>query len=226
MEYKGRLYVVATPIGNLQDITLRAIKALNSVGAILCEDTRQAKKLLSKYEVEMTNLIPFNEFNENNVLFKALELLKNIDVALISDAGTPLISDPGYKLVVEAKKRGIRVVPIPGPSAILTALSASGLPTDKFSYLGFLPKSSARAAKILESYKSLQTTIVLYESPYRLLNTLKLINTIFGDIGVVLARELTKIHEEYVTGTVYSLIKRYASTTPKGEFVILFSNKS
>jgi 16S rRNA (cytidine1402-2'-O)-methyltransferase len=221
----GNLYIVATPIGNMQDITFRAILTLNEVGAVLCEDTRQTKKLFERYEIKTTQLIPLNEFNEENVLHEVLELLKTVDVALVSDAGTPLISDPGYRLVVEARKRNIRVIPIPGASAIITALSASGLPTDKFVFLGFLPKKNGKAVKKLESVKGLDTTVVLYESPHRVAQTLKLIMEILGDIRVTVARELTKIHEEIYSDTVSALLLMYEKKQPKGEFVILFSTR-
>ena len=221
----GNLYIVATPIGNMQDITSRALLTLNEVGAVLCEDTRQAKKIFEKYEIKTTRLIPFNEFNEENILYEALELLKNNDVALVSDAGTPLISDPGYRLVFEAKKRGIRVIPIPGPSAVVAALSASGLPTDKFVFLGFLPKTHTKAVKNLEMVKGLETTVVLYESPHRILQTLNLIKELFGDIEVTVARELTKLHEEIFSTKIVGLLEKYTKQAPKGEFVLLFSTK-
>ncbi len=222
----GNLYIVATPIGNMQDITSRALSTLNEVGAVLCEDTRQTKKLLEKYEIKNGRLIPFNEFNEENVLYEALSLLKTVDVALVSDAGTPLISDPGYRLVSEARKRGIRVIPVPGPSALITALSSSGLPTDKFVFLGFLPKTRSKAIKNLESVKSLETTVVLYESPHRICETLELIKGVFDDIEITVARELTKIHEDIFSNKASELTKLYSTKQPKGEFVLLFSTKN
>lgn len=221
----GNLYIVATPIGNMQDITSRALLTLNEVGAVLCEDTRQTKKLLERHEIKQQKLIPLNEFNEDNVLYEALELLQKTDIALVSDAGTPLISDPGYRLVYEAKKRGITVIPIPGPSAVVTALSASGLPTDKFVFLGFLPKTASKAEKLLGEASNLQTTVILYESPYRVIKTLELIKKIFGEIEVTVARELTKIHEEIFAKNVSDLLVQYEKTPPKGEFVLLFSTK-
>lgn len=220
------LYIVATPIGNLQDITSRALQTLNEVGAVLCEDTRMTKKLFDKYKIQASHLIPMNEFNEEKVVFDALKLLESVDVALVSDAGTPLISDPGYRLVHEAKKRGITVIPIPGPSALIAALSACGLPTDKFVFLGFLPKTRAKALKNLEAVKELEMTVVLYESPYRILQTLELIREHFGDIEVTVARELTKIHEEIFSMKASLLLDKYTKQTPKGEFVLLFSTKA
>lgn len=221
----SNLYIVATPIGNMQDITSRALLTLNEVGAVLCEDTRQTKKLFEKYEIKATHLIPLNEFNEENVLYEALNLLKTVDVALVSDAGTPLISDPGYRLVSEARKRGITVIPIPGPSAVIAALSASGLPTDKFYFLGFLPKTRSKAVRNLETVKNLETTVVLYESPHRVLETLELIKEIYGDIEVTVARELTKLHEEIHSNAVTKLLEEYGKKQPKGEFVLLFSTR-
>ncbi len=221
----NNLYIVATPIGNMQDITSRAMLTLDEVGAILCEDTRETKKLLEKYEIKTSHLIPFNEFNEENVLYEVLELLKTVDVALVSDAGTPLISDPGYKLVSYARKRGIKVIPIPGPSAIITALCASGLPTDKFTFLGFLPKTQGKAVTILENTKKMELTVILYESPHRIIKTLETINNVFGDIEVTIARELTKVYEEIFSDKCLNLIEKYANKNPKGEFVLLFSTK-
>lgn len=225
MNYKGALYIVATPIGNLHDITLRAITVLNSVETVLCEDTRQTKKIFAKHNIKTKNLIPLNEFNEENVLFEAVRILENADVALVSDAGTPLISDPGFRLVSEAKKRGIKVIPIPGPSAVIAALSSSGLPTDKFVFLGFLPKTRNKAENILKKFTGLKTTIVLYESPHRIIPTLKLIEILFGDIDVTLARELTKVHEEILSEPASKLIQKYENNKPRGEFVILLNIK-
>lgn len=221
----GNLYIVATPIGNLQDITSRALLTLNEVGAVLCEDTRQTKKLFEKYEIKTAHLMPLNEFNEENVLYEVLSLLKTVDVALVSDAGTPLISDPGYRLVSEARKRGIRVIPIPGPSALIAALSSSGLPTDKFIFLGFLPKTRTKALKQLEMVKNLETTVILYESPHRVPQTLELLKELFGPIEVTIARELTKLHEEIFSMGIDTLLEKYKKQAPKGEFVILFSTK-
>lgn len=218
------LYIVATPIGNLQDMTLRAISTLKSVETIFCEDTRQTHKLLEHYQISNKRLIPLNEFNEENVIFEAIKLLETDNIALVSDAGTPLISDPGYRLVVEAKKRGINIVPIPGPSAVIAALSVAGLPTDRFMFLGFLPKTMGKAKMILDTVRSTKTTVVLYESPHRIVKTLKLIDEIFGDIEVTIERELTKVHEEVITDRVSTFIRSYENKQPKGEFVLLFSS--
>ena len=219
--YKGTLYVVATPIGNLQDITFRAIEVFKNVGAIVCEDTRVTSVLLQKFNIKKP-LIAANEFNEEQIQYEVLKILETSDVALVSDAGTPLISDPGYRLVSSAKKRGIRVVPIPGASAVTAALSASGLPTDKFVSLGFLPKTKGKAVKLLERFGKLETTVVFFESPHRIIETLNLVKELFGDIEVTLGRELTKKFEEITTRSVSAHLEGFETKPPKGEFVILF----
>ncbi|MDO8269165.1 MAG: 16S rRNA (cytidine(1402)-2'-O)-methyltransferase [Candidatus Levybacteria bacterium] len=224
MNSKGTLYIVATPIGNLQDITLRALEVLRTVHTIVCEDTRVTSVLLNKFDIKKP-LIPLNEFNEEQVVYGILKQLETQDVALVSDAGTPLISDPGFRLVNSARKNGIAVIPIPGPSALIAALSASGLPTDKFSFLGFLSKSKTKNLKLLEQYQKLETTVILYESPHRILPTLEVIAEVFGDIEITIARELTKIYEEIITNTASSFIERYKNAPPKGEIVVLFSTK-
>lgn len=224
MNSKGTLYIVATPIGNLQDITLRALEVLRTVQTIVCEDTRVTSVLLNKFDIKKP-LIALNEFNEEQVVFGILKQLETHDVALVSDAGTPLISDPGFRLVNSARKNGTAVIPIPGPSALIAALSASGLPTDKFSFLGFLSKSKTKNLKLLEQYATLETTVILYESPHRILPTLEVIAEVFGDIEVTIARELTKIYEEIITNTALFFIDRYTKTPPKGEIVVLFSTK-
>ena len=221
---KGNLYIVATPIGNLQDITLRAIEALKNVDFIVCEDTRVTLRLLNHYKIKKP-LIALNEFNEEQILYEILKKLETKACALVSDAGTPLISDPGYRLVKEAKRKKFQVIPVPGASALIAALSVSGLPTDKFIYLGFLPKSEARAGKLLNKTKLLEQTVILYESPHRIVKTLELIANIFGDIEITIARELTKIYEETRSEKVSTHIEHYKKILPKGEFVVLFSLK-
>lgn len=225
MSENGTLYVVATPIGNLQDITYRAVTTLKEVSLIVCEDTRVTGRLLGKYEIS-NKLIPVNEFNEEQVVYEVIKQLEKVNVALVSDAGTPLISDPGFRVVREARKRGFRVEPIPGPSAVIAALSASGLATDKFFFLGFLSKSETKATVALETVKPLQTTIVLYESPHRIVETLQIIQKVFGDIDITIARELTKIYEEIISNKASELIASYSTQQPKGEIVILFSTKN
>lgn len=224
VENLGSLFVVATPIGNLNDVTLRAIEVLKTVDTVVCEDTRVTSTLLNKYGIKKP-LVVLNEFNEEQQTYNVLKLLENENVALISDAGTPLISDPGFRLIKSARQKGVKVVPIPGASAIIAALSVVGLPTDKFAFLGFLPKSKSKSTQILKPFKTIGITIVLYESPHRIVKTLEAIYEVFGDIQISFARELTKIHEEIVSDTISSLIKLYETSKPKGEFVILFSTK-
>lgn len=221
---KGSLYIVATPIGNLQDITFRAVEILKNVDFIICEDTRVTSRLLNHYEIKKP-MIALNEFNEDQILYEILGKLENGSGALVSDAGTPLISDPGYRLVKEAKKKGFLISPIPGASAVISALSVSALPTDKFLFLGFLPKSEARSGKLLNKVKLLEQTVILYESPHRIMKTLELIQNIFGDIEITIARELTKIYEEVRSEKTSSFIEHYRKTAPKGEFVVLFNLK-
>ena len=225
MRNEGKLYVMATPIGNLQDITLRAIDTLKNVHTVVCEDTRVTSILLSKHNIKKP-LIAINEFNEEQMIYQIIKLLETSDVALVSDAGTPLISDPGYRLVTAARSKEIKVIPIPGASAVVTALSASSLPTDKFIFLGFLPKSKAKAAKALTEVKSLKTTVVLYESPHRITACIENILEVFGDIEVTIARELTKLYEEITTKKASEFIALYKDREPKGEIVVLFSTKS
>jgi 16S rRNA (cytidine1402-2'-O)-methyltransferase len=221
-KHMNNLYIVATPIGNLQDITLRALEILRNVDLIVCEDTRVTSRLLKKYEIKKP-LLAINEFNEEQLIYSIINKLQTQNIALVSDAGTPLISDPGFRLVEKARAKGGRVIPIPGPSAFVAALSASGLPTDKFTFLGFLSKSQVKNEKLLHSYKSLRQTIILYESPHRLLKTLETIQNVFGDIEITVARELTKIYEEIFPEQISCLITKYNKSTPKGEFVLLIS---
>lgn len=220
------LFVVATPIGNMGDVTLRAIETLKSVSIIICEDTRVTGNLLSKLEIAGKKLIALNEFNEEQIVYQVLKELETENTALVSDAGTPLISDPGYRLVSEARKKDIKVVTIPGASSVIAALSASGLPTDKFVFLGFLPKTQGKTDRLLKEYASLDSkpTIIFFESPHRLLKTLENLQVLFGDIQITIARELTKIHEEIITDTATSLLDKYKNGV-KGEIVILFSLK-
>jgi 16S rRNA (cytidine1402-2'-O)-methyltransferase len=199
-ETAGTLYVVATPIGNLEDITLRAIRILKEVRLIAAEDTRRTRILLDKYEIStpLTSLYDQNEAKKSGLLIA--RLLKGEDVAYVSDAGTPGISDPGYILVREAVSRGIRVAPIPGASALIAALSVSGLPMDSFVFLGFLPSKSMRRRKLLTSLREDERTLIFYESPHRLLASLKDIAAVLGDREMVVSREMTKIHEKFLRG--------------------------
>jgi len=223
----GKLFIVATPIGNLNDITYRAIETLKNVDIVLAEDTRHSKKLFTHFEIS-TPLKAFHEHNEREKTESIIsELNSGISIALISDAGTPLISDPGYFLVSHAKKEGIEVVPIPGPSAIITALSASGLASNSFSFFGFLPPKKIARIKYLQNKTALNETIIFYESPKRILATLTDMLEVFGtERKVCLAKELTKSFETIRTDKIEHLIE-YLTTDlahQKGEFVILISS--
>lgn len=221
----GTLFIVSTPIGNLKDITLHALETIKDVDYILCEDTRVTGKLLNNYLIAK-RMVAFNEFNEN---LKCEEILADLagdkTIALMSDAGTPLVSDPGYKLVREAIARGIKVESIPGASAVVTALTVSGMAPDRFLYLGYLPKKDGKRYSLLTEVKTLKdsfkTTVIFYESPFRVLETLKNISDVFGDIDVVVTRELTKLHEEVRREKVSEAIEYFTKTAPKGEFTIL-----
>ena len=222
----GSLYIIATPIGNLGDITLRAIETLKNVDMVLAEDTRHSKKLFDHYEIKST-LTAFHEHNENE---KASGIISEIhsgkSIALISDAGTPLISDPGYQLVSEAKKIGINVVPIPGPNAAIAALSSSGIASNSFSFFGFLPSKQNSRLKILKTKRSLDETIIFYESPKRILATIKDMMVVFGETRrVCLAKELTKSFETILNDNLMALMD-YLESDPshqKGEFVLIVS---
>ena len=218
----GTLYIVATPIGNLEDITTRAVRILGEVDLIACEDTRQTRKLLDRYSIARP-LVSYHEHNEqarSADLLRELEAGKNI--ALVSDAGTPLIADPGYRLVEQARNVGITVCPIPGPSALLAALSASGLPTDSFSFHGFLPPKRGQRRKFLEDLRASDATLVFYEAPHRLLDALEDIEEILGPRPVVVARELTKIHEEFLRGTAAELRETLEKRpSVKGEITLM-----
>jgi 16S rRNA (cytidine1402-2'-O)-methyltransferase len=218
----GTLYIVATPIGNLEDITFRAVRVLREADLIACEDTRQTRKLLDRYGIAK----PLTSYHEHNELRRSAELLGELqagkNIALVTDAGTPLISDPGYRLVAGARKLGIPVSPIPGPGAFLAALSASGLPTDSFVFLGFLPPKKSQRRKALESWKSFPATLVFYEAPHRIVETLQDIEEVLGTRDVVLARELTKVHEEFLSGPSAEVLEALARRPPlKGEITLL-----
>ena len=222
----GTLFIVATPIGNLDDITFRAVQVLKSVDIVLAENTRHSKKLLLHLDISKT-IRAFHEHNEREKT-KAIisEIRSGKSIALISDAGTPLISDPGYFLVAQAKKEGLKVVPIPGPSALITALSASGLASDSFTFLGFLPSKQTARVKLLKSLVGRTETSIFYESPKRILATLTDMHSIYGDSReVCLAKELTKVFETIQTGSIPNLIDYLTidQNHQKGEFVILIS---
>ena len=215
------LYLVATPIGNLEDITLRALRVLREVSLIAAEDTRRTGILLQHYDIH-TPLISYHEHNERRRVPRLLEALAGGDVALVSDAGTPLINDPGAAIVQAALAAGHRVTPVPGASAPLTALIASGLPTEAFLYLGYLPRKTAARRAFLERVAGLPYTLLLLETPQRLRAALDDLAAVFGaDRPLVVARELTKQHEEFIRGTVADAIAHFAAHDPRGEFVLV-----
>jgi 16S rRNA (cytidine1402-2'-O)-methyltransferase len=223
----GILYLVATPIGNLEDITFRAVRILREVDVIACEDTRQTRKLLDHYDIHKP-LVSCHEHNEAVRAGKLVETLQQgRHVALVSDAGTPLVSDPGYRVVTRALECGITVVPVPGPSAILAALGASGLPTDAFYFAGFLPARPAQRRNALEKLKDQQATVICYEAPHRILETLADIEHVLGNRPVAVAREITKLHEEFLRGPAGS-VRRQLEERPalKGEITLLIGKTS
>ena len=222
---KGTLFVVSTPIGNLEDITLRALRILKEVDLIAAEDTRRTGLLLKHFGIET----PLTSYFEGNELKKGEWLITRLKegdrIALVSDAGTPGISDPGYRLVRLAIENGIPVIPIPGPSAIITALSVSGLPTDSFIFKGFLSHKSKKRRDQIQQLKKLRETLIFYESPHRIHQTLQDIFEILGDREMVLARELTKIYEEILRGKVSEVIRQIEDRKLKGEITLVISGK-
>lgn len=240
----GTLYIVSTPIGNLEDITIRALKVLSSVDIIVSEEPKATGLLLQLLKARFPEyfiagrkekIISCNEFEEE---FKIYELLKLLDdgtkIAFVSQAGTPLISDPGFKLVREAQKNDIEVIAIPGVSAPITAISISGLPSDKFFFLGFLPKSEEKSRKKLADLQNMLgvskenniPTLILFESPHRITQTLKILKDVFGNINIVVARELTKKFEEVQNKKISEFINLYDNKPPKGELTLLFNTKT
>jgi len=216
------LYIVATPIGNLEDITLRALRVLSEVGLIAAEDTRKTRRLLTVYGIK-TPLTSYHEHNKKAKLIYLLNRLEEKDVALVSEAGMPGLSDPGYELIVAAAQRGISVVPIPGPSVVVTALVISGMPTHQFTYLGFLSRKRGERKRLLESIAGEPRTIVAFESPHRLLNTLNDLVKVLGDRRIAIGRELTKIHEEVFRGRISEAIEHFKE--PRGEFTLVIDGK-
>src|SRR5437016_1959218 len=208
----GTLYVVATPIGNLEDVSARALRVLREVGLIACEDTRHTRTLLNHFGIE-TKTISYHEHNEREravELFRLLEAGK--DIAIVSDAGTPLISDPGFRIVSAAIQRGVSIIPVPGPAAFVAALVASGLPCDQFLFGGFLPARASARRKRLQELRPIRATLVVYEAPHRIARTLKDAVEIFGNRPGAVARELTKLHEETVRGSLAELAERFSET--------------
>jgi 16S rRNA (cytidine1402-2'-O)-methyltransferase len=211
---------VPTPIGNLEDITLRALRILREVRLIAAEDTRTTRILLDHYDIQ-TPLTAYHEHNKLTKLDAIFDALAAGDIALVSDAGTPGISDPGFELIREAISRGIKIVPLPGPSAIVTALVASGLPTDGFIYLGFLPRKAKALHDALRELASERRTLVAYESPHRLTDTLAAIIEVLGDRSVAVGRELTKMFEEIRRGPVSEVLAHYQAQEPRGEITLI-----
>lgn len=216
----GKLYIVSTPIGNLEDITLRAIRILKEVSIIAAEDTRHTQKLLNHYQIA-THQTSYHDHNKEEKAEILISKIKNgKDAALVCDAGTPGISDPGYYLIKRSIEEAIQIVPIPGVSAVIAGLSVSGLPTDRFVFEGFLPKGKARQ-KYLKTLEKEERTIILYESPHRLLKTLRDIHDILGNRRIVVGRELTKLHEEIARGTAQEIISAFENKKIKGEITII-----
>ncbi len=221
----GTLYLVSTPIGNLEDITYRAVKVLLSVDLIAAEDTRKTRILLDHYHIDKP-LLSYYSYNEQVRAPQLIEkLVAGNSIALVSDAGTPGISDPAYHIVRQALEKGIAIIPIPGPTAFISALIASGLPTDRFVFEGFLPQKKGRATK-LELLKFETRTVVLYESPHRILKTINDLFVHFGNRRIVVARELTKKFEEIVRGPIDAVLIELKKKTPRGEYVVIVEGAS
>ncbi len=223
----SKLYIVSTPIGNLEDITLRALNILKQVDLIACEDTRTTRKLLSRYQI----LKPLTSYHEHNEIEKAKELLSMLQeghsIALVTDAGTPGVSDPGYRIVKLASENGVQIFSVPGPSAAIAALSISGLPTSGFTFLGFPPKQKKRLIEYLERIKDYPETLVFYESPRRVIKTLESMAEVFGERNASLGREITKMYEETLRGTLSEIVTTLKSRDNlKGEFTLVIEGNS
>jgi 16S rRNA (cytidine1402-2'-O)-methyltransferase len=222
---RGTLYIVATPIGNLEDLTIRGLRILKEVAAIACEDTRQTVKLLNKYGIHK-KLISYYQPREGQRIPRILGLLESgEDVALVSDAGTPGISDPGFRLIREALKLGFKIVPVPGPSALVAALSAAGLPTHRFLFLGFPPPKKEQTQKLLQSLGREEATLIFYLPLRRLDEFLELAQGALGDREAVVAREMTKIHEEFLRGRISKIREESKTTSRKGEATLLIGGR-
>ena len=222
----GVLYIVATPIGNLEDISLRVIRVLKEVNLIAAEDTRHTQKLLSHYDIR-TPLTSYHEHNERTKARPLVErLLQGRNIALVTDAGVPAISDPGYRLVVEAIKAGIRATPIPGPSALTAVLSVCGLPTDRFVFEGFLPAKKKERRDRLEILRAEERTLVCFEAPHRLMESLCDIHELLGDRELVVAREVSKVHEEFLRGLASEVIQKLAGQQIRGELTIVIKGSA
>jgi len=222
----GRLYLVPTPIGNMEDITLRAITVLREVDIIACEDTRTTGSLLRKLDIHK-KLISYHDFNESARAAQLAEMIRNgQSVAVVTDAGSPGVSDPAYRVVRTAIDSGLTVVPLPGASALIPALTASGLPTDRFFFEGFLPNKSARRRNRLSQLADMEHTLIFYESPHRLVKALTDIRDTLGDRQICVAREISKLHEEFCRGTASDVLARFAKGSVKGEIVIVVDGLS
>jgi 16S rRNA (cytidine1402-2'-O)-methyltransferase len=225
MDYadRGKLYLVATPIGNLDDITLRALEILKESDYVLAEDTREADKLFQKYRIKKPT-IAYTDQKNDSLSDKIIDDLdRGVDIALISDSGTPLISDPGYKLVRLLKNKGYEVISIPGPSSVTAALAASGLPSDKFVFLGFLPKSNKKRSEIISRYGNLEATLIIFESPYKIVDLIKECLEVLGNRPACLVKDLTKIYEKVQTSDLITLSQ--SEIKQKGEYILLIAKK-
>ena len=218
----GILYLVSTPIGNLEDISARGLRVLGQVNLIAAEDTRRTRKLLDHYHIK-NRVVSYHEHNKLRKLDSVLAALSQGDVALVSDAGTPVLNDPGYELVKAVLEAGYDVSPIPGPSAPLAALVASGLPSDAFLYLGYLPRKSKERRSLLSEVADLSYTLVFLETPHRLLSAFKDLQEILGDRTIAVGRELTKLHEEIYRGKISAAYEHFSSQPPRGEFALVVS---
>lgn len=219
------LFIVSTPIGNFDDITIRAKNTLSTVDIVLAEDTRRSGNLLKNLSIKKP-LKPYHDFNKEKVTPRILKTLEEgKDLALITDAGTPGIADPAFYLIRAAINKHITVIPIPGASALLAAFVGSGLPMDRFIFENFLPSNSTKRKKIFESLLREKRTIIFYETPHRIVKVLKEMDQILGDVYIVVARELTKLHEEFIRGTPKTLLEHFSQIKPKGEMVVLFNSR-
>ncbi|SRR5579884_11816 len=217
----GTLYVVSTPIGNLEDITLRALRILKEVAIIAAEDTRHTQKLLSHFDIH-TTLTSYHDFNkEEKTPVLLSKMAEGASIAIVADAGTPTLSDPGFYLIREAIRAGLPVSPIPGPAAAIAALAVSGLPPDRFVFEGFLPKKKGARAKRLEQLRADPRTLIFYESPFRIIGLLEEMKIILGDRPVVVAREMTKVFEEFIRGSVTEVLEKLGKKRVKGEITLV-----
>ncbi len=222
----GVLYVVATPIGNLSDLSPRAVSVLKGADAILCEDTRTSRKLLTRWDIPADSLHPYHEHNEKELAPRLTDrIAAGARLAMISDAGTPGLSDPGFRIVRECRRRGLPVIPIPGPNAAVASLCASGLPTDAFFFAGFLPPKKAARQRFFEAYRNFPHTVCLYESCHRIEKCLAdIVSTLGPDRTVAVCKELTKLHEKWLVGKSGEVLEKLQSLSRKGEFVVLIAS--